>query len=32
MGQYKGPGALFEFRVSDPVPRRISGAYLDGGF
>jgi hypothetical protein len=33
LGSFEDPGALFEFRVTDPVPWRISGAYYneDGG-
>lgn len=33
LGTFEDPGALFEFRVTDPVPFRVSGAYYneDGG-
>ncbi len=32
LGQFEHPGPLFKVIISDPVPRRISGAYLDGRF
>lgn len=32
LGQFKPPGAGFEFSTSDPVPRSITGAYLGGDF
>ncbi|MGL4975988.1 MAG: hypothetical protein ACRC56_11890 [Bosea sp. (in: a-proteobacteria)] len=32
LGQFSPPGPLFRFELSDPFPRRISGAYLDGQF
>jgi hypothetical protein len=31
-GQFKGPGMIGEIRVSDPLPRRISGAYINEAF
>jgi hypothetical protein len=33
LGSFEDPGALFEFRVVDPVPFRVSGTYYneDGG-
>jgi hypothetical protein len=32
LGQFKPPGAGFEFMISDSVPRSITGAYLGGDF
>jgi len=31
-GQFKGPGMIGEMRVSDPVPRRVSGMYINEAF
>ncbi len=31
-GQFQGPGILAELRVSDPVPRRVSGVYINEPF
>lgn len=28
-GMFDSPGGLFEFRISDPTPRRISGVYVN---
>jgi hypothetical protein len=32
LGQFRLPGVLLRFTVSDPVPRRVTGAFLDGAF
>jgi hypothetical protein len=31
-GQFKGPGMIGELRISDPVPRRVSGVYINEAF
>ncbi|MCA3080533.1 MAG: hypothetical protein ING71_17295 [Rhodocyclaceae bacterium] len=31
-GQFQGPGMIGELRVSDPVPRRVSGVYINEAF
>jgi hypothetical protein len=30
LGMFSPPGAAFRFRISSPVPRRVSGAYING--
>lgn len=32
LGQFRQPGMLVRFTVSDPVPRRVTGAMVDGQF
>lgn len=31
-GQFQGPGMIGELRISDPVPRRVSGVYINEAF
>jgi hypothetical protein len=31
-GQFKGPGMIGELRTSDPIPRRVSGMYVNEAF
>ena len=32
LGLFRPPVAMFKFRISDPIPRRINSAYINGAF